>query len=136
MSLKLDNLITLLDYLSQFAWRSVEQVAGKLKVDRRTVFRYLDEIEMAFGAFPVIERGREGVKLCGSDFLGFLEQREGYAGLAAVMSTPLGSLVKPEKPLPDKLLKSVREMIETRAIIPEGLARKLSRRCERGITST
>lgn len=125
MSLKLDNLITLFDYLSQYAWRNIEQVAGKLQVDRRTVFRYLDEIEIAFGAFPVIERAREGVKLCRSDFLEFLEQREGYAGLAAVMSTPFGALVKPDKPLPDKLLKSVREMIETRAVISEGLARKL-----------
>lgn len=114
MSLKLDNLIRLFDYLSPYTWRTAEQVAGELEVDRRTVFRYMREIEMAFSPVPIVESSRDGYRLCRNDFLDVMQSRDDYAGLAAVMSTPLGSLVQPEHPLPERFLTSIREMVETR----------------------
>jgi len=125
MSLKLENLVTLFDYLSPWQYRSVDQVAGKLGVDRRTVFRYMTEIELAFDPVPVIERDREGYRLCQSDFLDVMQSREDYAGLAAVMSSPLGALVQGKRPMPDKLLKGVREMVDTRAALGEKLVRPI-----------
>ena len=125
MSLKLDNLVALFDYLSPWQCRSVDQVALKLGVDRRTVFRYMDEIELAFDPVPIIERSREGYRLCQSDFLDVMQARDDYAGLAAVMSSPLGALVKGTKPMPDKLLKGVREMVDTRAALDAKLVRPL-----------
>ena len=125
MSLKLDHLVALFDYLSTWQCRSVDQVASKLEVDRRTVFRYMSEIELAFDPVPIIERSREGYRLCQSDFLDVMQSRDDYAGLAAVMSSPLGALVKGKKPMPDKLLKGVREMVDTRAALGEKLVRPI-----------
>lgn len=125
MSLKLDNLVSLFDYLSPWQYRSVDQVAARLGVDRRTVFRYMDEIEMAFDPVPVIERSREGYRLCQSDFLDVMQSREDYAGLAAVMSSPFGALVRGTRPLPDRLLKGVREMVDTRTALGEKLVRPI-----------
>lgn len=125
MSLKLEHLVTLFDYLSPYQWRSVDQVATKLEVDRRTVFRYMAEIELSFDPVPVIERSREGYRLCPSDFLDVMQSRDDYAGLAAIVSSPLGGLVHGAKPMPDKLLRNVREMVDTRAALEERLVRSL-----------
>ena len=64
MGLKLDNLIQLFDFLGPTIWRTAEQVADALEVDRRTVFRYMREVEMAFSPVPVIESSRDGYRLC------------------------------------------------------------------------
>ncbi len=125
MSLKLDNLVTLFDFLSHFHWKTAEQVAEKLQVDRRTVFRYMTEVELAFDPFPIIERSRDGYRLCKNDFLDIMQLRSDYAGLAAVASTPLGSLLRPEKALPEKLVGTIREMVETRAVLDEKIIRPL-----------
>jgi len=125
VSLKLDNLINIFEFLSENHWKSAETVARELEVDRRTVMRYMREIELAFEPFPIIESGREGYRLCKNDFLETLQRRDDYAGLAAVMSTPLGSLVKSGRPLPERLEESVREMVETRSTLSDKLARPL-----------
>jgi predicted DNA-binding transcriptional regulator YafY len=125
MSLKLDNLIRLFDFLGPNLWRTAEQVADELEVDRRTVFRYMREIELAFSPVPVIESSREGYRLCKNDFLDLMQSRDDYAGLAAVMSTPLGSLVQPEHPLPARFVAAIQEIIETRATLAEKILRPL-----------
>ncbi len=125
MSLKLDNLIRLFDYLSPYTWRTADQVAGELEVDRRTVFRYMREIELAFSPVPIVESSRDGYRLCRNDFLDVMQSRDDYAGLAAVMSTPLGSLVQPEHPLPERFIASIREMVETRASLSSKIIRPI-----------
>ena len=133
MSLKLDNLITLFDYLSEHQWRSAEQVARRLEVDRRTVFRYMDEVELAFSPVPVIERGREGYRLCRNDFLDVLQSREDYAGVAALVASPLGELASGGKPLPDRLLRQARELVETRASLEPKLLRQIFEAMRSGV---
>jgi predicted DNA-binding transcriptional regulator YafY len=125
VSLKLDNLITLFEFLGEDRWKSAEAVAQELEVDRRTVMRYMREIERAFDPFPIVESCREGYRLCKNDFLETLQRRDDYAGLAAVMSTPLGSLVRPNRPLPETLEVSVREIVETRSTLSHKQARPL-----------
>jgi len=125
MSLKLDNLIDLLDYLSPNEYRTVNDLAKKLGVDRRTVFRYIDEIELAFGNFPIIERNREGCRLCKNDFLEVMQARDDYAGLAAIMASPLGSLVEPKYGIPQRLTKTVKEMVEVRSALGQKLLRAI-----------
>jgi len=123
MSLKLDNLIRLFDFLSPYAWRTADQVADELEVDRRTIFRYMREIEMAFSPVPIVESSRDGYRLCRNDFLDIMRSRDDYAGLAAVMSTPLGELVQPERPMPERFLATVRDMVETRTTLGAGIIR-------------
>ena len=125
MSLDLANLITLFEYLKPDQWRSMDQVAAKLSVGRRTAFRYLAEIKEAFDPIPSIESGSEGYRLCKNEFIEFLESREDYAGVAALVSSPLGSMAKTGKNPPEQLAKTVRELVETRGSIPESLARSL-----------
>ena len=110
MSLKLDNLIRLFDFLSPHRWRTAEEIAKELEVDRRTVFRYMNEVELAFSPVPIVESSREGYRLCRNDFLDIMQSRDDYAGLAAVMSTPLGSLVRPERPLPERFATAIRDI--------------------------
>lgn len=123
MSLKLDNLIRLFDFLSPHAWRTAEQVADELEVDRRTVFRYMREIELAFSPVPIVESSRDGYRLCRNDFLDIMRSRDDYAGLAAVMSTPLGELVQPERPMPERFLVTIRDMVETRTTLGASIIR-------------
>lgn len=125
MSLKLDNLIQLFDFLGPTIWRTAEQVADALEVDRRTVFRYMREVEMAFSPVPVIESSRDGYRLCRNDFLEIMQSRDDYAGLAAVMSTPFGALVQPEHVFPERFVGAVQELVETRATLPAGILRPL-----------
>lgn len=125
MSLKLDNLIKLFDFLSPHRWRTAEEIAKELEVDRRTVFRYMNEVELAFSPVPIVESSREGYRLCRNDFLDIMQSRDDYAGLAAVMSTPLGSLVRPDRPLPERFASAIREIVETRATLGEKIMRPL-----------
>ena len=125
MSLKLDNLIKLFDFLGPTVWRTAEQVADELEVDRRTVFRYMREVEMAFSPVPVIESSRDGYRLCRNDFLEIMQSRDDYAGLAAVMSTPFGALVQPGHVLPQRFVGAIQEIVETRATLPAGILRPL-----------
>ncbi len=125
MSLKLDNLIALFDYLSAVQWRSADQVAGKLGVDRRTVFRYMNEIELAFDPMPILERGPDGYRLCRNDFLETLQYRDDYTGLAAVMASPIGALIRPARPLPEKLVAAVMDTVETGGVLAATIIRPL-----------
>jgi predicted DNA-binding transcriptional regulator YafY len=125
MSLKLDRLIRLFDILSPNAWTNAERIAVELEVDRRTVYRYVREADMAFSPFPILESGPMGYRLQKNDFLEILQSRNDYLGIAAAASGPLGSLLSASPKLSQRLLDMARDIVETRTAVPERTLRTI-----------
>ena len=60
---KFGNLLGILQILRQNDWTKSSEIAEKLGVDERTVFRYISEVEAAFAPLRLIESSRDGYRL-------------------------------------------------------------------------
>jgi predicted DNA-binding transcriptional regulator YafY len=85
---KFANIVRLLDLLAGGRWVAARELAGELGVDLRTVYRYIQEIDLAFSPAEVIESGRNGYRLVQSPFPGVSMRDCGLLAAASGAASP------------------------------------------------
>ncbi|QEN03318.1 WYL domain-containing protein [Thiospirochaeta perfilievii] len=89
---KFERMMRILAKLSQYSWMTGQEIADMLGVNKRTVFRYINDINIPFeeGGIGLIESGREGYRLYDTNFLDTLKGIDNMYTIAAIQTSPFG----------------------------------------------
>ncbi|MBN2658648.1 MAG: transcriptional regulator, partial [Spirochaetales bacterium] len=89
---KFERMMRILSILSEYRWTSAEELADELGVHKRTVIRYINDINIPFEetGIQLIESSRNGYKLTDSNFLDKLKGIDDQYTIAAINLSPFG----------------------------------------------
>ena len=77
-------------------------MAEKLDVTERTIFRYIQEIGLAFSPYETIESSYEGYRLFKHNFIDMLNGRDDYFTVASININPFGKLINKKIKIPEE----------------------------------
>jgi len=123
---KFENILKIFDMLVESRnYVTSKTFAEKLNVTERTVFRYIQEIALAFSPYEPIEASYEGYRLFKHDFIDLLNNRDDYFTIASININTFGKLLNKKIKFPEEFLKKIMERIELKSNIPESILRPL-----------
>ena len=113
---KFENLLKIFALLKEHDWTTAQALARELHTSERTIFRYIEEIGLAFSPMEVIESSKQGYRLLPSYFSSILENRDDMTLLVALGGSFSG---KKTKGVPETLLRKIKEKIVISNNIPD-----------------
>lgn len=90
---KFEGMMRILSLLSEVKWTTAAELSDKLGVGKRTIIRYINDINTPFeegGGLGLIDRSNKGYKLIDTNFLDTLKGLNDYYTIAAIQTTPFG----------------------------------------------
>lgn len=117
--MKLENMIHIIQHLNHHLWVPKKELALNLNIHERTLLRHIEEIRQAFSPYEIIESSRKGYKLADhNDFFEIMKRQEDYENMAAVLSTPLRSVIHTKKEYPSVFMERINNIIDVRQAAP------------------
>ena len=111
---KFERMMRILSLLSEREWTSCQKLMDKLHVSRRTILRYIQDINIPFedAGIGLIESSRDGYKLIDTNFLDTLKGVNDYYTIAAIQSTPFGKTLNTQPVMRNFLIEKIVPRIE------------------------
>ncbi len=107
---QIERMMRILSILSEYRWTTAEELSKELSVDRRTIFRYIRDINIPFeeNGIGLVESSRDGYRLYDTNILDKLKGIDDQYTVAAISFSPFGESLNSNpvvrKELSDKLL--------------------------------
>lgn len=111
---KFERMMRIIAMLRDNQWISGDTLAEKLKVHKRTLARYIHDINVPFydvDGMDIIESSREGYKLLDTRFLDRLKGMDDYYTVAAIQTTPFGQTLNSKPIIKNEIYEKIRSRI-------------------------
>lgn len=120
---KFENMMRILALLSERRWLSGPVLAKKLHISKRTLYRYINDINIPFEetGIGLIESSREGYKLIDSNFLDTMKGLNDYRVIAAIETSPFGKKLHKKPFIKADIIKKVLSRIPQYNSLPADL---------------
>jgi len=117
----LERAIRILELLKEHTWTSASTLAKDLEVSERTVFRYMKQIDLAFGGYPVFESSTSGYRLARKVLEDIWQSKNDASTAAAVLTSPYAGKLKVPSNRLDRFLNALQSRIRVENEVPEPL---------------
>ncbi|MBN2618044.1 MAG: WYL domain-containing protein [Spirochaetales bacterium] len=106
---KFERMFRILGTLSQYSWTSATEIADMLGVSKRTVIRYIQDINIPFEntGLGLIESSRDGYRLTDTNFLDKLKGIDDIYTIAAIQTSPFGHQLHNNKIIQKDIMEKI-----------------------------
>ncbi len=126
-SSKFEKMMRIFTILSQYNWTSAETLAMELDVSKRTVFRYINEINIPFqdNGITLIESSPDGYRLKDTNFLDKLKSIDDQYTIAAISTSTFAKNLNTKTKINKTLYEKLNSRLYKSADISEKILEKL-----------
>ncbi|MDP2791220.1 MAG: WYL domain-containing transcriptional regulator [Rectinemataceae bacterium] len=117
----LERAIRILELLKEHTWTPASTLAKDLQVSERTVFRYMKQIDLAFGGYPVFESSMSGYRLARKVLEDIWQGKDDASTAAAILTSPYSGKLKVPSNRLDRFLSALQSRIRVENDVPESL---------------
>lgn len=110
-----------MELLKEHTWTPASTLAKELEVSERTVFRYMKQIDLAFGGYPVFESSMSGYRLARKVLEDIWQGKDDASTAAAILTSPYSGKLKVPSNRLDRFLSALQSRIRTENEVPEFL---------------
>lgn len=121
----LERSIKILELLKEHTWITAGSLAKDLGVSKRTILRYMRQIDMAFGGYPIFETSNAGYRLDRAILADVWPEREKLISAAAILSSPYSCGKRFPKNNLENFFSSLQSRIQVENQIPETILRPI-----------
>jgi len=125
MASPLERALRILELLKEHAWTPASTLAKELKVSERTVYRYLRQIDLAFGGYPIFESSTSGYRLARNVLEDVWSGRDDMAVAAAILACPYAQAPKGSSERIERFMRALQSHIRVERKIPKALLQPL-----------
>ena len=117
----LERAIRILELLKEHTWTPASTLAKDLDVSERTVFRYMKQIDLAFGGYPVFESSTSGYRLARKVLEDIWQGKDDASTAAAILTSPYSGKLKVPSNRLDHFLSALQSRFRVENDVPEPL---------------
>ncbi len=117
----LEKAIRILELLKEHTWTPASTLAKDLDVSERTVFRYMKQIDLAFGGYPVFESSISGYRLTRKVLEDIWQGKDDASTAAAILTSPYSEKLRVPLNRLDRFLSALQSRIRTENEVPKFL---------------
>ena len=117
----LEKAIRILESLHENTWVTASELARTLGVSCHKIFRYMRQIDMAFGGYPVFESSGSGYRLARSVLADIWSMRDEASAAASILASPYSGALQGSSNRLEKFLSMLQSRIRTESEIPPHL---------------
>jgi predicted DNA-binding transcriptional regulator YafY len=121
----LERAIRILELLKEHTWTPASTLAKDLDVSERTIFRYMKQIDLAFGGYPVFESSMSGYRLARKVLEDIWQGKDDASTAAAILTSPYSGKRKDSSNRLDRFLNALQARIRVENDVPESLLRPI-----------
>jgi len=107
--------------LKEHTWTPASTLAKDLDVSERTVFRYMKQIDLAFGGYPVFESSTSGYRLARKVLEDIWQGKDDASTAAAILTSPYSGKLKVPSNRLDHFLSALQSRFRVENDVPEPL---------------
>lgn len=117
----LERAIRILELLNEYTWTPASTLAKDLEVSERTVFRYMKQIDLAFGGYPVFESSMSGYRLARKVLEDIWQGKDDASAAAAILTSPYSGKLKDSSNRLDRFVNALQSRILVENDVPAPL---------------